>query len=141
MENCVYPDKKLCKQLFYSSLITSIPGIYALKKGYYFEGYMSFFIVFTSLNFWKNPRFFSWERSLDKIVVILALIYLFFFFTQSKFVKHFHKFLIFGIICYFLSNYYLKKKEWTISANLHMLMHISINIGIFLLYAGHYKPF
>jgi predicted membrane channel-forming protein YqfA (hemolysin III family) len=137
MENCVYPHKHLCNKVLYSSLLTSIPGIYAFINGYYIESIVHFLIVFTSINYWKDPRFFSWERYLDKLVVISGLIYLFIRSIKSKNNSIFHKFLILGIICYFLSIYYSKQKQWEYSSNMHTLMHIFINIGIFLLY----KPF
>jgi len=141
MENRVYPDKKLCNKVLYSSLITIIPGIYAFTKGYYIEAFIQFLIVFTSINYWKDPKFFSWERYLDMFVVIFGLTYVTLGSLKSENKSIFHTFLVSGIICYFLSNYYLDQKEWVISSNLHTLMHILINIGLFLLFMKNYTPF
>jgi hypothetical protein len=97
--------------------------------------------VFTSINYWKNPRFFSWERYFDIFVVIFGIFYVFLGSINSENKIIFRNFLILGIICYFLSNYYAKQKKWVISSNFHVLMHIFINLGILLLFTKKYTPF
>ena len=132
----VYPDKKYIESLLYSSLITLIPGLYAIYRNYYDFGIIHIAIVSTSINYWKYPKIISWERYLDICTVSFGICYTLYYsiITINKII--YLIFLTVGIRLYMLSQYFSSIENYDLSVECHMRMHIIINMGYMILYNG-----
>jgi hypothetical protein len=136
MDIHVYPDKKYYEPLFYSSLLTLIPGIFAIYRKYYDFAFIQIAIVLTSINYWRDPIVISWRRYTDIILVFSGIAY-----TIIRSIKGTNQilyliFLITGIILFILSWHFLFIKNYELSSDCHMALHIIINIGYMVLYNG-----
>lgn len=94
-------------------------------------------IFITSLNYWKKPRFNSWERTLDVSYVYSSIVYHLFISVGAENAYYFYLYFFIGITCYILSNYNLGKQRLYISAFLHSMVHLFSNIAALYLYSGY----
>jgi len=93
-------------------------------------------IFITSLNYWKKPRFNSWERTLDVSYVYSSIGYHLFRSLGAENANYFYLYFFIGFMCYLLSNYNLDKKRFYVSAFLHSMVHLFSNIAAMYLYSG-----
>ena len=93
-------------------------------------------VFITSLNYWKKPRYNSWERTLDISCVYSSIVYHLFRALGAENVKMCYLYLIIAFLCYLLSNYNHTKKRLYVSALLHSMVHLFANISTIYLYSG-----
>jgi hypothetical protein len=93
-------------------------------------------VFITSLNYWKKPRFNSWERTLDISYVYSSIVYHLFRGIGAENANWCYVFLIIAFLCYLLSNYNMGKKRLYVSALLHSMVHLFANISTICLYSG-----
>ena len=137
LHNYVYPDKTYSRHLLYSSLITLIPGLYALFRKYYDFGIIHIAIVLTSINYWRDPKISSWRRYVDILVVNGGICYTIFRSIKCTNQILFLTFLSVGIVLYALSKYFNNIKNYDLSVDCHMGLHIIINMGYMILYNAY----
>ena len=92
-------------------------------------------IYFTSVNYWHNPRYNTWQRKLDIIYTNIAILYSIIYAQYTKcFALYNQMMLITGII--YIMNLYIyhnTKYKW-ISVVLHGCVHLISNYASYRLY-------
>ena len=135
-EVCIY-DPCQYNYLWYSAcMFLATTGYSIYQEKYVFTIWPSGIFI-TSLNYWKKPRFNSWERTLDVSYVYSSIGYHLFRSVGAENASYFYLYFFIGITCYILSNYNLDKKRLYISAFLHSMVHLFSNIAALCLYSGY----
>jgi hypothetical protein len=93
-------------------------------------------IFLTSLNYWRNPRFNSWQRTLDVGCVQSSVVYSIFRSSGAENAYPFCAYMTIGLFCYLLSNYNHRLKRLYVSSMFHSLVHVFGNVAILYLYSG-----
>ena len=93
-------------------------------------------IFLTSLNYWRNPRFNSWQRTLDVGCVQSSVVYSIFRSSGAENAYPFCTYMTIGLFCYLLSNYNHRLKRLYVSSMFHSLVHVFGNVAIVYLYSG-----
>lgn len=93
-------------------------------------------IFVTSLNYWRNPRFNSWQRTLDVGCVQSSVVYNIFRSSGAENAYPFYTYMTIGLFCYLLSNYNHRLNRLYVSSVFHSLVHIFGNIAVLYLYSG-----
>ena len=93
-------------------------------------------IFVTSLNYWRNPRFNSWQRTLDVGCVQSSVVYNIFRSSGAENAYPFYMYMTIGLFCYLLSNYNHRLDRLYVSSMFHSLVHVFGNIAIVYLYSG-----
>ena len=94
-------------------------------------------IFVTSLNYWRKPRYNTWERTLDVSCVHSSVIYNIFRSFGAEYAYTFYVYISIGLLCYILSNYNHDQKRLYLSSLFHSLVHVFGNVGVIYLYSGH----
>ena len=135
IEVCIYEPCQY-KYLSYTSCIF----ILTTSVTFYYQKYD--FIIYpgglllTSLNYWKKPKYNSWERTLDVSYVYISFIYNVFRSLGAQYAQQFYIYLFVALICYLLSNYNHRQKRLYVSALLHSFAHLFGNVALIYLYSG-----
>lgn len=150
-ENCVGTPEQ-CQFIFFISFFCLISFFYAIYRKYYHLAPVSGSVFLTSLNYWKNPRYDSWERYLDISVVGIALIYQSYFALKSNMRLYYFFTIFLAGSCYLISKTYVyisdryltnindsiykkNKLNW-IAMYYHAGLHVLANIANIILYSG-----
>jgi hypothetical protein len=150
-KNCVGTPEQ-CQFIFFISFICLISFFYAIYRKYYYLAPVPGSVFLTSLNYWKKPRYNSWERHLDMSVVGIALLYQSYFALKSNMRVYYFFTIFLAIICYLISktyvyiseryltnindNIYKKNKLKWIAIYYHAGLHILANAANIILYSG-----
>jgi len=118
----------------WSFLLTTCYTVYVQKYNFViFPGT----IFVTSLNYWRKPRYNSWERTLDVSCVHSSVIYNIFRSVGAEYAYQFYLYISIGLFCYILSNYNHDQKRLYLSSLFHSLVHVFGNVAVIYLYSGH----
>lgn len=94
----------------WSFLLTTCYTVYVQKYNFViFPGT----IFVTSLNYWRKPRYNSWERTLDVSCVHSSVVYNIFRSVGAEYAYPFYVYISIGLFCYILSNYNHEKKDFS----------------------------
>ena len=94
-------------------------------------------IFLTSINYWRNPRFNSWERTLDVACVYSSVAYNIFRSFGAEYSNTFYMYIVIGLFCYLLSNYNHRQNRLYASSFFHSLVHVFGNVAVWYLYSGY----
>ena len=116
--------------IFTFSFLFGVTAIYAYAKKRYDISILLIFILITSLNYWRDPRW-GFRRNVDIFVTITASIYMFI----SAIVLHnisiiSYMVLLVGIISYLVGWYVHYKGHIFLSTLCHCTLHICANLSI-----------
>ena len=116
--------------IFTFSFLFGVTAIYAYAKKRYDISILLIFILITSLNYWRDPRW-GFRRNVDIFVTITASIYMFI----SAIVLHnisiiSYMVLLVGIISYLVGWYVHYKGHIFLSTLCHCTLHICANLAI-----------
>ena len=94
-------------------------------------------IFVTSINYWRNPRFNSWERTLDVACVYSSVADNIFRSFGAEYSKTFYMYIVIGLFSYLLSNYNHRQNRLYVSSFFHSLVHVFGNVAVWYLYSGY----
>ena len=97
-------------------------------------------VFITSINYWRNPRYDSWERKVDMVYVHTALAYQLFRAYRAEYGTLHYITMTIAVACYLLSNRYTRTEHIWLSTYLHAMLHVIANISSILLYSGDIPP-
>jgi hypothetical protein len=137
--NCIYCREQY-KIIYNISFIILGTSMYAIYNGYYDLSLCSGGVFLTSINYWRSPVYYSWQRYLDVSCVRLALMYHLYTAYKSEYMIHYYSLTFLAISFYPLGIYYYKKKMFWHSIYAHSALHIIANIANIFLYSGKITP-
>jgi hypothetical protein len=135
------PDQ--CKVLLTSSSMFLLTTIYI----YTFTQYKYDLILvpagtfLTSINYWKKPRYNSWQRDLDVFYIYTSFSYQTIRCYNAEYIHYFVMYMFIGICFYRLSAYMYDKKYTWVSVFMHSCLHMFANIAILNVNSGYIEPF
>jgi len=134
----LYPEQSAF--IWKASWISLFAALYALNVGHYDLAIIPGGAFITSLNYWRNPLFFSWRRKVDISYILFALVYQSIRAYNAEY-ANLHYFTMFlGASCYPISYHYYYKKQYWHSTYAHSCVHIISNIANMILYSGYVLP-
>jgi hypothetical protein len=92
-------------------------------------------LFLTSINYWKNPIYDSWQRKLDVNYVKFTLIYYFYRSLYSKYFITYNTIILFSMLFYLLSNYLYNKKLYWYSTYSHSILHLGTSCAGIILFS------
>jgi hypothetical protein len=98
-------------------------------------------LFLTSINYWKEPRFNSWQRNVDVYYIYFSFLYQFIRCYNSEYILHFLLGLAFCSFLYKISSLTYNRNMIMLSALLHSCLHITANFSIAGLNSGYIEPF
>jgi hypothetical protein len=135
-KNLVY-SPEYSKILWTSSWLFLGTTIYTFHKQHFDLVIVPGGLLLTSINYWKHPRFNSWERSIDVYYIYTSFGYQIIRCYNAQYIMY----LLLGIlICAFfykLSGITYKCNMFLLSTILHSCLHISANASILFVNSGH----
>uniref|UniRef100_A0A6C0I7B0 Uncharacterized protein n=1 Tax=viral metagenome TaxID=1070528 RepID=A0A6C0I7B0_9ZZZZ len=134
-EVCIYEPCQY-NYLWYTSWLFLTSTFYSIYQAKYAFAIWPGGIFITSLNYWKKPRYNTWERTLDVGYVYSSIAYNFFRGVGCQNSYKFYLYFWIAFVCYLLSNYNHRQKRLYISALLHSMVHLFGNISTIYLYSG-----
>lgn len=132
-----------CKVLLTSSSVFFITTIYT----YIYTQYKYDLLLvpagtfLTSINYWKKPRYKSWQRNLDVFFIYTSFSYQTIRCYNAQYINYFIIYMLIGICFYRLGTYMYNKKYTWVSTFLHSCLHIFANIAILNVNSGYIEPF
>ena len=93
-------------------------------------------VCFTSLNYWRKPRYGSWERKLDLAVVIVGLSYQSYRALLYENAESYFTVLAVALSCYPISLWAARNNLNKTATALHIALHILANGSNLVLYCG-----
>ena len=122
--------------LWHTSLLFLFSACYTVYQQKYDLVVYPATIFVTSLNYWRNPKFNSWQRTLDVGCVQSSVVYHIFRSSGAENAYPFYTYMLIGFLCYLISNYNHRLKRLYMSSVFHSLVHVFGNIAIVYLYSG-----
>ena len=98
-------------------------------------------LFLTSINYWRDPHFNSWQRTLDVNYIYFSFTYQIMRCYNAQYVLHCLLGLAFCCFLYKLSLMTFNAKMFFISTLLHSSLHIFANLSILRLNSGYIEPF
>ena len=136
---CVlHPDQ--CALIRKMSILSLLSAIYAIYNSHYDLALVPGGIFLTTLIYWKNPRYDSWQRIVDITYVSLGLLYQLIRAYNSEYYKLYYIVIFVSLLFYPISFYYYNKKLYWYSTYAHIMLHIGANISNIILYSGTIDP-
>ena len=121
--------------LWCSSWLSGLSSLYAIYQGNIHFVPFSATTFLTSLNYWKNPRFGSWEQRLDISCVGISLMHHLTVAYYTEIYIQYYTLISIAACCYPVSYYYyFKNDKWT-STYCHCALHVIATIANLLLYS------
>ena len=133
--DCMYKPEQY-KMIYITSYLAVGSSIYAVYNGHYLISLCPAGIFLTSINHWRKPKLYSWQRCLDLTYVNLSLIYQLYKAYRSQYMMQYYVLTFLAISFYPLGNFYYNKKLYWHSAYAHCILHIIANIANIFLYSG-----
>ena len=135
------PDQ--CKVLLTSSSMFFITTIYT----YIYTQYKYDLLLvpagtfLTSINYWKKPRYNSWQRDLDVFFIYTSFSYQTIRCYNAQYIYYFILYMLIGMTFYKVGGYMYKNKYRWVSVFMHSCLHIFVNIAIINVNSGYIEPF
>ena len=98
-------------------------------------------LFLTSINYWKEPRFNSWQRTVDVYYIYISFLYQFIRCYNAQYIFHFLLGLTFCCFLYKISSLTYNRNMIMLSAFLHSTLHIIANLSLVGLNSGYVEPF
>ena len=124
-----------------TSFLCVFSFLYGIKAGYYIHSLVPGSIFFTSINYWRDPVYYSWSRRIDIFFVRTSLFYLLIIAYKCQYYKYFYTLILLSVLCYPISLYTNFKKQYLISVYVHCMLHILANMATVTLFSGDIIPF
>ena len=123
--------------LWYTSWLFLFNSCYTVYLNKYDFALFPGAIFVTSINYWRNPRFNSWERTLDVACVYSSVAYNIFRSFGAEYSNTFYMYIVIGLFSYLLSNYNHRQNRLYASSFFHSLVHVFGNVAVWYLYSGY----
>ena len=133
-DSIFYPDQNFF--IWKMSFLSLFSAAYAYLNGHYDLALVPGGIFITSINYWRNPLYSSWRRTLDINYVRIGLTYQLIRAYNSQYYKLYYPVIFTSLIFYPISFYYYDKKLYWRSAYAHSMLHILANVSNIILYSG-----
>ena len=130
-----------CKMLLTSSSMFFLTTIYTYNQGQYDLLLVPAGTFLTSINYWKKPRYNSWQRDLDVFYIYTSFSYQTIRCYNAQYIHYFLLYMFIGIGFYRLSGYMYNNNYRWVSVFLHSCLHIFANIAILNVNSGYIEPF
>lgn len=117
-----------------TSTIASIA--YALNQRQYDFALCNACVLFTSINYWRYPKYTCMRRYIDIATVLSSLIYHMWQAFQSQRALQYYAITILGMCFYHLGCVHYNDKDYGRSAYSHSALHILANFAQIVLYSG-----
>jgi hypothetical protein len=114
--------------------ITSI--VYAMKQRQYDFALCNAVVLFTSVNYWRDPKCTCMRRYIDIAVVLSSLFYHMCSAFQSQRALQYYTITALGVCFYHLGCVHYNDKDYWRSAYSHSVLHILANLAQLALYSG-----
>lgn len=114
--------------------ITSI--VYAMKQRQYDFALCNAAVLFTSVNYWRDPKYTCMRRYIDIAVVLSSLFYHMCAAFQSQRALQYYTITALGMCFYHLGCVHYHDKDYWRSAYSHSVLHILANLAQLALYSG-----
>jgi hypothetical protein len=98
-------------------------------------------LFLTSINYWRDPHFNSWQRTLDVNYIYFSFSYQLMRCYSAQYIVHFLLGLLVCLFLYKLSLMTFNYKMFLLSTLLHSSLHIFANLSILGLNSGYIEPF
>jgi len=98
-------------------------------------------LFLTSINYWKDPHFNSWQRTVDVYYIYFSFLYQVIRCYNSQYILQFFLGLAFCCFLYKLSGITYNRNMIFLSALLHSSLHITANLSIVGINSGYIEPF
>ena len=98
-------------------------------------------LFLTSINYWRDPHFNSWQRTLDVNYIYFSFSYQLMRCYSAQYIVHFLLGLLVCLFLYKLSLMTFHYKMFFLSTLLHSSLHIFANLSILRLNSGFIEPF
>ena len=98
-------------------------------------------LFLTSINYWRDPHFNSWQRTLDVNYIYFSFSYQLMRCYSAQYILHFLLGLAFCCFLYKLSLITFDYKMFFLSTLLHSSLHIFANLSLLGLNSGYIEPF
>ena len=98
-------------------------------------------LFLTSINYWRDPHFNSWQRTVDVYYIYISFLYQVIRCYNAEYIIHFLLGLAFCLFLYKLSGLTYNRNMILLSAFLHSSLHITANLSIAGLNSGYIEPF
>ena len=98
-------------------------------------------LFLTSINYWRDPHFNSWQRTLDVNYIYFSFTYQLMRCYSAQYIVHFLLGLLVCVFLYKLSLITFNYKMFFLSTLLHSSLHIFANLSLLGLNSGYIEPF
>ena len=118
-----------------TSTIASV--VYALKQRHYDFALCNAVVLFTSVNYWRDPKYTCMRRYIDIAVVLSSLFYHMCAAFQTQRALQYYTITTLGLCFYHLGCVHYNDKDYWRSAYSHSVLHILANLAQIVLYSGN----
>jgi hypothetical protein len=130
-----YPHKQSFALLKTTS-VTIASALHAFHQRHYDFAFCNAVVLFTSVNYWRDPKSTCMRRYIDIAVVCSSLIYHLCVAFQSQRALQYYTITILGMCFYHLGCVHYNDKDYWRSAYSHSVLHILANLAQIVLYSG-----
>ena len=118
-----------------TSTIASI--VYAFNKRQYDFALCNALVLFTSVNYWRDPKYTCMRRYIDIATVLSSLIYHMCIAFHSQRALQYYTITALGMCFYHLGCIHYNDKDYWRSTYSHSVLHILANFAQVVLYSGN----
>jgi hypothetical protein len=131
-----------CSQILWtSSWLFLGTSVYTVYKKQYDLVIVPGGIFLTSINYWRDPHFNSWQRTVDVYYIYFSFLYQVMRCYNSQNIMYFLLGLVICFLLYKVSGMTYNNNMILLSAILHSCLHITANLSIVGLNSGYIEPF
>ena len=122
--------------LLKTSSTTIVSTWYAFNQRQYDFTLLNAIVLFTSINYWRDPKYTCMRRYIDIASVLSSLIYHMWQAYQSQRALQYYTITGLGMCFYHLGCVHYNDKDYWRSAYSHSVLHILANLAQIMLYSG-----
>jgi hypothetical protein len=122
--------------LLNTSSITVVSTWYAINQHQHDFAICNAVVLFTSVNYWRDPKYTCMRRYIDIAAVLSSLIYHMCIAVQSQRALQYYTITALGMCFYHLGCVHYNDKDYWRSAVSHSVLHILANLAQLALYSG-----
>lgn len=122
--------------LLKTTSVTIVSTWYALNQRQYDFALCNAVVLFTSVNYWRDPKYTCIRRYIDIVTVLSSLIYHMCAAFQSQRALQYYTITALGMCFYHLGCVHYNDKDYWRSAYSHSVLHILANLAQIALYSG-----
>ena len=122
--------------LLKTSLSTVACVVYAFNKRQHDFALCNAVVLFTSVNYWRDPKYTCKRRYIDIVVVLSSLFYHMCVAFHSQRALQYYTITGLGMCFYHLGCIHYNDKDYWRSAYSHSVLHILANLAQIVLYSG-----